>query len=35
MTRIGPKPPVKGEPLKLPPLTQTGKQTQQKKGTNL
>ena len=28
MTFIGPKPPSQNEPLKLPPLTPTGNQTQ-------
>lgn len=35
MLFIGPKLPIKGEPLKLPPLTQTGSETQQKKGTHV
>ena len=32
MTFIGPKPPSQNEPLKLPPLTPTGNQSQPKKG---
>ncbi len=35
MLFIGPKLPIKGEPLKLPPLTQTGHQIQQEKGKNV
>jgi len=35
MTFIGPKLPTKEEPLTLPPLAPTGKQTQQEKGTHV
>lgn len=35
MTFIGPKLPTKEEPLTLPPLVQSGKETQQKKGIHV